>query len=149
MTKNRKGEKMLKTKLPINTEIRALIFISNDKEPEVVTIKKYAAEFFNHKGRSYKIDFEDVMYFKRKKLLWGGILYLFYYYDNDQPLRVCDTLKAISQKRIPNDVIFTALQSDAIKKANDIKNGGFIEDNLKMIMILGAVAVALYFMFGG
>jgi len=149
MTKNRKGEKMLKTKLPINTEIRALIFISNDKEPEVVTIKKYAKDFFNHKGRSYKIDFEDVMYFKRKKLLWGGILYLFYYYDNDQPLRVCDTLKAISQKRIPNDVIFTALQSDAIKKANDIKNGGFIEDNLKMIMILGGVAVALYFMFGG
>jgi len=145
----RKTNKVNKIKLPFNTEIKALIYNNNYKEPDCVTIKKYIVDFFHHKGRSYKIDFQDVMFFKRKKLLFGGILYLFYHYDNDQPLRVDDELRAISQKRIPNEVIYTALKSDAIKKANDIKSGGFIEENLTLIMVLGAVAIAVYFMFGG
>jgi len=148
MTKTKKV-KTLKTKLPLNTEIKALIFVSNDKEPEVVTIKKYAEDFFNYKGRSYKIDFEKVMFFKRKKLLFGSVLYLFYHYDNLEPLCISDELRSIENKKIPNTIIHTALMSDAIKKANDIKNGGLFEDNLKYILIAGAVIIALYFMFGG
>lgn len=139
----------VKAKLPLNTDIKALIYLSNDKNPEVVTIKKYADDFFNHNGRSYKIDFEDVMFFKKSKLLWGSSIYLFYHYDNDQPLRVDDKLRSVSNKRIPNTVIYTALQSDAIRKAHDMKKDGLLDGNMTYIMIAGAIMVALYFMFGG
>jgi len=149
MNNPKRRKKSLKTKLPLNTEINALIYFSNDKAPEVVNIKKYAEDFFHHKGRSYKIDFQDVMYFKRKKLLFGSILYLFYHYDNDQPLKIDDKLRSVTTKRVPNSVIYTALKSDAIRKANDIKNDGFLADNMTIIMVLGAIAVAMYFMFGG
>ena len=148
MVNNPKRKPTNKIRLPINTKIKALIYYSNDKAPEEITIKKYAEDFFNHKGRSYKIDFQQIMFFKRKKLLFGSDLYLFYHYDNDQPLQISDELRSVTNKRIPNSVIFTALQSDAIKKAHDIKNGGFLEDNMVVIMVLGAVVVALFFMFG-
>jgi len=137
------------TKLPSNSEIKALIFHSNDKNPQEVTIKKYSDDFFNHKGRSYKIDFQDVMFFKRSKLLWGSVVYLFYHYDNDQPLKIDEGLRSISQKRVPNSVIHTALMSDAIRKANDIKNNDFLADNMMYIIIGGAVLFAMFFMFGG
>lgn len=136
-------------KLPVNTEIRALIFVSNDKEPDVVTIKKYTNEYFHYKNKSYHIDFENVIFFKRRKLLFGSILYLFYHYNNDRPLCLSEDMNALSQKRLPNEVIYTALKSDAIKKAHDIKDGGFLQDNMMYIMIAGAIIVALYFMFGG
>jgi len=138
-----------RTKLPYKTDIKALIYTSNEKEPEVVTIKKYHDDFFYHNNRAYKIDFENVMFFKRKKLLFGGILYLFYHYDNDQPLQLSEDMRSLATKRIPNGVLYTALKSDAIRKANDIKQSGFLEDNLMYIVIGATIIGVLYFMFGG
>jgi len=147
--KRKPKNKGVTTKLPLNSEIRALIFHNNDKNPKEVKIKKYSDDFFNSDGRSYLIDFDDTMFFKRNKLLWGSILYLFYYYDNDRPLRVDEKLRNINDKRIPNSVIYTALQSDAIKKAHDINKNNFIQDNLTMLLVVGGIAIVLYFMFGG
>lgn len=143
------GKASKRTKLPYKTEIQALIYTSNEKQPDVVTIKKYHDDFFYHKNKAYKIDFENVIFFKRKKLFWGGILYLFYHYDNDQPLQLNEEMRSLATKRIPNSVLYTALKSDAIRKANDIKSGGFIDDNLMYIVIGATIIGVLYFMFGG
>jgi len=145
----RRENKKTNIKLPLNSVIKALIFHSNDKNPQEVKITKYSDDFFNYKGRSYKLDFQDVMFFKRKKLLFGSDYYLFYHYDNDQPLKIDEKLRSISQKRIPNSVIYTALRSDAIRKANDIKDNDFLTENMTYIMVLGGVILVLYFMFGG
>jgi len=147
--KRKETKNSFKTKLPSNSEIKALIFHSNDKNPKEVKIKNYSDDFFNYKGRSYTIDFEGVMFFKRKKLFWGSIVYLFYHYDNDQPLKIDESMRSINQKRIPNSVIHTALVSEAIKKANDIKNNDFLQDNLLYIIIGGAIMIGAFFMFGG
>ena len=137
-------------KLPLNTEIKALIFTSRSKNPDVVSIKNYTDDYFNFKNRSYYIDFDDVMYFKRKKLLFGSVIYLFYHYDNDQPLQIDNRLKSVNTKRIPNGIIYTALKSDAIRKANDIKNNSLFDSNMIYYLIAGGVLIfVLFSMFGG
>ncbi|MFW6272660.1 MAG: hypothetical protein ACOC2U_02630 [bacterium] len=136
-------------KLPIRTDIKALIYTSKNKHPDEVKIKNYCDDFFSHKNRSYSINFENVMFFKVKKLLFGSTIYLFYHYDNDQPLAISDKLRSLETKRIPNSVLHTALSTDAIKKANDIKSGGLFEDNMVIIGAIIAVGVAMFFIFGG
>lgn len=141
-----KGELL---ELPKNSSVKALIYQSNSLNPKEVSIKNKHEDFFYYKNKAYYITFDDVMYFKKPKLLWGYNLYLFYYHDNYKPLRVDEKLSSISQKNISNTVLHTALKSKAIEKANDIKSGLSLGDDFMYIGIGIAVLVFMFMMFGG
>jgi len=147
-TKVEETKQNKKVKLPYKSSVKALIFYSNHKQPEVVTVKDISEDFFTHKNKAYYIDFEDVMSFKSNNFLFGANYYLFYHYNSEQPLRIDEKLNNLSQKRLPNSIINTALKTKAIEKAHDIKNKEI--DNIYLYGGIGiAVIIAMFFMFGG
>ena len=138
-----------KRKLPVKSKVKALIYYSNEIQPEQVEIKDFNENFFTYKNRAYNIDFQDVMFFKKPNLIWGNTYYLFYFYDNYRPLRIDESLSHISQKMVNNSVINSALKTKAIEKANDIKKGFELNDTMIYLIIGGGILLVLFFIFGG
>ena len=154
MSKNERGKPKKKLiELPTKSKVKALIFYSNNFNPKECNITDLSEEYFLHNNRAYYIDFSNVMFFKNKtlfNLIFGGnTYYLFYYYKNDKPLKIDESLSCISQKRIDNSIIATALKSKAIQNANDIKKGFDLGDNIIYIIIGGAILFFIFYMFGG
>ena len=151
MVKNPKNKKDKKKNDNVHklNKIYAIIYYDNNKHPDIIDITKYT-DYFHHKNRTYFILYDEVMKLKLKRWFVKNEMYLFYFYDNQNPITITPDL-SLSTKIIPNKMIHTIIKSDALSKVEKARNTFDLSNvDPRMLIGLGVVlVVAYYFLSGG
>jgi len=145
-----KNPKKSKDNKPKLNNVYAVIFYSNNKNPDLININNYK-ECFHHNNRTYFITYDDVMTMKVHRYLVRHDFYLFYFYDNQKPIRINENELKLSTKEIPNKTIHTIMMSEALSKVEK-SNNMFSLDNIDIKVVIGigvAIVIAWYFLSGG
>lgn len=102
---------------------------------------------FNHKGKHYRIMFEDVMKFYQKGL-FKNKLYLIYEVHNTEPLRIENKHvqpKFLSSEEL-NGIIETKIIKDVTNHGSKLDLGDLIQE-YKIFIIFGIIGIVVYFLF--
>lgn len=137
---------------PKLNNVYAVIFSSNNKNPEIVNINNYV-DFFHHNNSTYFISYDDVMTMKVKRWLVRHDFYIFYFYDNPNPIRISENLsvKNLSIKVLPSKTVNTIIKTEALKKVESSSNK-FNLENIKPEYVIGimiVIGVIIYLLMGG
>ena len=141
-----------KVKTPKLNNVYAVIFSSNNKNPAIVNINNYV-DFFHHNNSTYFISYDDVMTMKVNRWVVRNDFYIFYFYDNPNPIRISENLsiKNLNVKVLPAKTVNTIIKTEALKKVESSNNNSIIE-NIKPEYIIGLVIVIgiiIYLLMGG
>lgn len=152
-----------KVSKPSNFKVKALIYDKNNKQPDTVDItgKK---DNFNYKGCSYILRYDEIMTLKVKKL-FSTDYYMFYYYDNPNPIQISPANlsssntnnKDINGNPLSTNVIDTTSLNTILTSnvMNKVEKGGAdplgaLMENPKLLIAIGVtIAIMIYIAQGG